>query len=459
MNYDSAAQLVAGLIIATFVLCLAAVVLGVVNMLRLARLQTGEMERRLLEEMRGTRKESAEGVRAAVQDAANTQAETQRQLDERQDKRLRELREQLAQSQEGLQRSVMGQLRGLDERFAQFSQHNEQKLENVRATMEQRVAAMQAGNEKKLEEMRLTVDEKLQKTLDERLKQSFSLVNESLDKVQRGLGEMQNLANGVGDLKKVLSNVKTRGILGEIQLGAILEEILAPEQYAANVATVPGSAERVEYAVKLPGDGAGETIWLPIDAKFPSDAYARLLEAYEAADPAAVDAAAKTLEGRIRLFAKDIRDKYIGVPHTTEFGVMFLPVEGLYAEVVRLGLVEKLQNEYKVNIAGPTTMAALLSSLQMGFRTLAIQKHSGEVWKVLGEVKSEFAKFGDVLTKTKRHLEYVNKDIDDLLGTRTNQMQRKLNGVTTIAGTAPQDALPQALDAEDDAQSGEEAEL
>ena len=227
------------------------------------------------------------------------------------------------------------------------------------------------------------VDEKLQKTLDEKLRQSFSRVSEQLESVYKGLGEMQTLAAGVGDLKKVLSNVKTRGILGEIQLGAILEQILSPEQYAENIATVRGSTERVEYAVRLPGDG-DEPVWLPIDAKFPADAYGALLEAYDAADAAQVETAAKVLEQRVKTFAKDIHTKYVHVPETTEFGVMFVPVEGLYAELVRRGMVESLQTQYKVVLAGPTTMAALLNSLQMGFRTLAIQKRSSEVWQVLG---------------------------------------------------------------------------
>ncbi|MDL2219503.1 DNA recombination protein RmuC, partial [Ruminococcaceae bacterium OttesenSCG-928-O06] len=374
------------LLLATLAASLAALVLGIVNLVRTpAAPDTAPLERRIAEEMRASRQEMAESLRAAAQ----TQAETQQQLGARQDVRLKELREQLSDSQVRLQRAVTTQMASLDERIGAFSVQNEQKLENVRRTMEERVGAMQAGNEKKLEEMRVTVDEKLQKTLDERLKQSFTLVNDSLDKVQRGLGEMQTLAAGVGDLKKVLSNVKTRGILGEIQLGAILEEMLAPEQYQSNVATVPGSSERVEYAVKLPGDGEGQAVWLPIDAKFPYDAYANLLDAYESADAAAAEAAGKVLENRIRVFAKDIRDKYVQVPYTTDFGVMFLPVEGLYAEVVRRGLADRLQTEYKVVIAGPTTMAALLNSLQMGFRTLAIQKRSGEVWQVLGEVKAE----------------------------------------------------------------------
>lgn len=356
--------------------------------------------------------------------------ELQRQLAERQDERLRELTGQLMQSQNTLQSNMMQSVAQLDTRLHAFGQQNEQKLENIRQTMNAQLAVMQASNEKKLDEMRATVDEKLQRTLEARLRQSFSMVNEGLQKVHEGLGEMQTLATGVGDLKKVLGNVKTRGILGEVQLAAILEEVLSPTQYATNVATVNGSTERVEFAVKLPGTAEGETVWLPIDAKFPADAYANLLEAYESGDAAAVALAGGELDKRIRAFAKDIHTKYVHVPETTEFAVMFLPVEGLYSEVVRRGLVEKLQNEFRINIAGPTTMAALLNSLQMGFRTLAIQKRSSEVWGVLGEVKAEFAKFEQGLGKAKENLDRAGKQIDDLMGVRTRQIQRKLRDVT-----------------------------
>ncbi len=416
-------------------------VVAVMLFVRKPKDNTAEMERRLLEEIRTSGRENVAGVQQMLQQLGQSQTDVQSRLNERQDVRIKELREQLLESQNTLHKVVTERLSSQEERLGKFALQNEQKLENIRRTMEERVSAMQAGNEKKLEEMRHTVDEKLQKTLNERLKQSFSLVNENLDRVQKGLGEMQTLASGVGDLKKVLSNVKTRGILGEIQLGAILEEVLSPEQYEQNVATVKGSSERVEFAVKLPGDGDGENVWLPIDAKFPMDAYANLLAAYESADAAAVESAAKQLETAIRKAAKDIRTKYISVPYTTDFGIMFLPVEGLYAEVVRRGLIDRLQQEYKINIAGPTTMAALLSSLQMGFRTLAIQKRSSEVWKVLGEVKSEFDKFEDVLSKTKKHLELATKDIDQLVGTRTNQIQRKLRGVTSLEEVKDKDML------------------
>ncbi|MDY5007586.1 DNA recombination protein RmuC [Candidatus Allofournierella merdipullorum] len=309
----------------------------------------------------------------------------------------------------------------------------EQKLESIRTTMEVRLNAMQAVTDRRLGEMRQTVDEKLQKTLEDRLQKSFGLVSQQLELVYKGLGEMRTLAAGVGDLKKVLSNVKTRGILGEVQLGAILEQLLAPGQYAENVATVPGSSERVEFAVKLPGDGDGP-VWLPIDAKFPQDAYAALLAAYDTADKAAVELAAKELDKRVRGFGKDIHDKYIAPGHTTDFGVMFLPVEGLYAEVVRRGTAERLQREYKIVVAGPTTMAALLNSLQMGFKTLAIQKRSSEVWKVLGSVKAEFDTFGQALAQAQNRLNQASSELENLVGVRTRQIQRKLQQVTLLPG-------------------------
>ena len=320
----------------------------------------------------------------------------------------------------------------------------EQKLDAINETTERRLLQLQKSNDEKLEQMRVTVDEKLQKTLETRLAQSFKQVNDNLEQVYRGLGEMQALASGVGDLKKVLSNVKTRGILGEIQLGAILEQILPKERYAENIATRPGSADRVEFAVRLPGDTEGTSVYLPIDAKFPADIYASLRDAQEAADKELVLRLGKELEQRIKSFAKDIRDKYVEPPYTTDFGIMFLPVEGLYAEVVQRGMVETLQREYKVNIAGPSTMAALLNSLQMGFRTLAIQKHTGEVWKVLGEVKTEFETFGGVLEKTRERLRQADDELDKLVGTRTNQIRRKLRNVTALESAA--ELLPPETD-------------
>jgi len=279
--------------------------------------------------------------------------------------------------------------------------------------------------------MRRIVDEKLQKTLDERMTQSFQLVNERLEQVYKGLGEMQSLAVGVGDLKRVLTNVKTRGILGEVQLSAILEDILTPDQYEVNCATSPKGRERVEFAIKLPAEDGGYVL-MPVDSKFPVDAYNDLMDAYDSASPERVAAAAEALKARIRSFAKDIRDKYIDPPYTTEFGIMFLPTEGLYAEAVKLGLVERLQREYRISIAGPSIMAALLNSLQMGFRSVAIQKRSGEVWKVLSAVKTEFGRFEEVLAHTQKQLVKANEDLDKLIGVRTRQIRSSLRRVTEM---------------------------
>ncbi len=316
-------------------------------------------------------------------------------------------------------------------RFKTFEYTNEQKLEAIRQTIERRLFQLQTDNNQRLDEMRTLVDEKLQQTLETKVAQSFRLVNERLEQVYKGLGEMQTLAAGVGDLKKVLANVKTRGILGEIQLGAILEEILAPSQYETNVATKPGSADRVEYAIKLPTDD-GEPVLLPIDSKFPADLYAHLQDAYESGSPEAVTAAAAALVQRIKQEAGKIRNKYVDPPNTTEFAILFLPFEGLYAEVVNRGLVEELQRNYRVNIAGPSTMAALLNSLQMGFRAFAIQKRSSEVWRVLGAVKTEFLKFGDVLASSRQRLRKVDEELEQLIGTRTNAISRKLRAVEQL---------------------------
>lgn len=318
----------------------------------------------------------------------------------------------------------------LENRFKTFSLENEQKLDNIRQTVSKQLNYIQEDNNKKLDEMRQTVDEKLQKTLESTMQQSFGLVNERLEQVYKGLGEMQNLAVGVGDLKKVLSNVKTRGILGEIQLGAILKEILATEQYDENVVTKSKGTERVEFAVKLPAEDDG-FIYLPIDSKFPADTYMALQNAYESADAAQVEAAAKLLLTTLKKEAKDIHDKYIEPPYTTEFAIMFLPTEGLYCEAVNRGMIEILQREYKVNLAGPSTMAALLNSLQMGFKTLAVQKRSAEVWKVLGSVKNEFEKFGDVIDATQKRLEQANSELDKLVGVRTRAINRHLKAVET----------------------------
>ena len=319
----------------------------------------------------------------------------------------------------------------LNTRFSNMAVENEQKLDNIRTAMESKIKALTDENSIQLEKMRATVDEKLQKTLEERLSQSFKLVSERLEEVYRGLGEMQNLASGVGDLKKVLSNVKTRGILGEIQLSAILEQVLTKEQYDENVATKKGSSDRVEFAIRLPGDEDG-VVYLPIDAKFPADKYSNLADAYETGDKAQIEACGRALEASIKASAKYIHDKYVDPPATTDFAILFLPFEGLYAEVVRRGMVEVLQREYKVNIAGPTTMAALLNSLQMGFRTLAIEKHSSRVWDVLGAVKTEFGKFEKTLKKAQERINQANNELDALIGTRTNVIQRRLRDVTAL---------------------------
>lgn len=331
-------------------------------------------------------------------------------------------------------------LRDLNTRFQQFSGGVEQRLDNLRngvggqlegmnKNMNWQIANLTRENSRQLDQIRETVDEKLQKTLEQRIGQSFRTVNESLEQVSRGLGEMQNLARGVGDLKKVLSNVKTRGNLGEIQLGAILEEILAPDQYDTNVNTTGSGREVVEFAVKMPGEN-GNRVWLPIDSKFPGDSYAALLDAYDRADPRAVEAARKNLAQVVKKEAKDIREKYIAPPNTTDFGVMFLPSEGLYAEVIRMGLLETLQREYRVNVAGPATMAALLNSLQMGFRTLAIGRRTSEVWNTLSAVKTEFGKFEEVLRKAQDNLAKTSTNLDQLIGVRTRVMQQKLKDLT-----------------------------
>ena len=345
---------------------------------------------------------------------------------------------------------VTDQLGQFERRLHGFTAETTQNLENIRTTVDKNLRAMQEDNNRKLDDMRKIVDEKLQKTLSDRMNESFRLVNERLEQVYKGLGEMQTLAQGVGDLKKVLTNVKTRGIVGEIQLGAILEDILAPEQYETNVATRPGSRNVVEYAVKLPVEDGGH-VWLPIDSKFPGDTYGALRDAYEAGSREQIDACAKQLIATLKAEAKDIRDKYLEPPYTTDFGILFLPFEGLYAEVVSRGLVEVLQREYHVNIAGPSTMAALLNSLQMSFRTIAIQKRSGEVWQVLGAVKTEFDKFEACLTQTQTRLDQASRELDKLVGTRTRAIRRRLKGVTELSEAESQAVLGFGADGVQDA--------
>ena len=322
---------------------------------------------------------------------------------------------------------------------------NDQRMAEVRVTVEQKLSAIQTDNETKLEQMRATVDEKLHATLEQRLGESFKQVADRLEQVHRGLGEMQGLAKDVGSLNRVLTNVKTRGMFGEVQLAGLLEQVFTPDQYAAQVETVPGSNARVDFAVRLPGRREDEApLWLPIDAKFPRDDYERLLDAQERADKPQADAAARAIEQRLRLEAKTIREKYVAPPHTTEFAILFVPTEGLYAEALRRpGLMEALQREFRVTLAGPTTLLATLTSLQMGFRTLALEARSAEVWEVLGAVKTEFGKFGDVLAKTRRKLKEAADTIDDAQ-TRTNVMSRKLKSVQSLSESRTQALLPGA---------------
>lgn len=318
----------------------------------------------------------------------------------------------------------------VDQRLQALTEANDKRLAEVRQTLEEKLKTLQDDNAQKLEQMRQTVDEKLHATLEQRLTESFKFVSDRLDLVHKGLGEMQSLAVGVGDLKRVLTNVKTRGTWGEIQLGSLLEEMLAPSQFDRNVITKKGSNERVEFAIKLPGRNSDDgVVWLPIDAKFPREDYERLIEAQERADPSAVEESTRQLEGRIKNEAKVIREKYIDPPNTTDFALMFLPTEGLYAEVIRRqGLIDFLQRTYRVTVVGPSNLTAFLSSLQMGFRTLAIEKRSSEVWELLAAVKTEFGKFADILAKTKKKLEEATNTIGSA-EVRTRAITRKLKGV------------------------------
>jgi len=341
-------------------------------------------------------------------------------------------------------------------RLDKLTESNAQKLDELRAAMEAKLKSLQEDNAKHIDQMRQTVDEKLQGTLEKRLGESFKQVSERLEQVHKGLGEMQILATGVGDLKKVLTNVKTRGTWGEVQLGAMLEQVLIPDQYAVNVATKDGG-ERVEFAIKLPGrsDGAADTVWLPIDAKFPTEDYQRLIDAQDRADADAAEAAARQLEARVKTCARDICDKYLSPPKTTDFAILFLPVEGLFAEVVRrTGLAEVVQRECRVVIAGPTTLWSILNSLQMGFRTLAIQKRSSEVWNLLAAVKTEWAKYGDVLARVQKKLTEASNTIDDA-ATRNRVIGRKLRDVQELPAGEAQEVLLLPESANSDGQDEE----
>lgn len=349
-----------------------------------------------------------------------------------------------------------GQIR---ERLGGLTADNEKRLNEVRATLDTQLKALQADNAAQLEKMRVIVDEKLQATLNTRLNESFKLISERLEAVQRGLGEMQSLATGVGDLKRVLSNVKTRGTFGEVQLGALLEQVLTPEQYASNVATVPGSSERVEFAIRLPGQDRDTPVWLPVDAKFPIEDYQRMLDAQEQADTDTASEAGAALQRRVEDEAKTIRAKYVAPPHTTDFALLFLPTEGLYAEVIRRpGLFEKLQREHHVTVAGPTTLAAILNALQMGFRTLAIEQRSSEVWQILGAVKTEFGKFGAVLEKTRKQLDAARNSIDSA-GVRTRAIERRLRGVESLSTEDTQSLMGPSIDDDEGDEGDEDSEL
>ena len=371
-------------------------------------------------------------------------------------------REERSQSANLLAQAVttqIGQLGSLQgerlEAFARelnrFSLGLDERFERLKLTVEGRLTAIQADNASKLDEMRRTVDEKLHATLEQRLGESFKLVSDRLEQVHRGLGEMQSLAAGVGDLKRVLSNVKTRGTWGEVQLSALLEQLLTAEQFSANVATRPGSNERVDFAIRLPGKGDGAAVWLPIDAKFPVEDYQRLMDAQERGDPVLVEEAGRAIELRLKNEARSIREKYVAPPHTTDFALLYLPTEGLYAEALRRpGLADTLQRDWRVSLAGPTTLAAMLNSLQMGFRTLAIEQRSAEVWAVLGAVKTEFGKFGEALAHTRKKLDEASNSISKA-ETRTRQLSRKLREVEALPASESEQLIGMVeLDGDDD---------
>ena len=389
---------------------------------------------------RALREEVSANIQSSVNSLGNMLNMAQKNSGDAQSRRIDDMSTQinaklsdmdkfLSQKQAASSAAVNEQLKVLENRFKTLEANNELKLEAIRSTMTKHLTSIQDENSKKLDAIQTTVNEKLESKMNE----SFKLVSERLEQVYKGLGEMQTIASGVGDLKKVLSNVKNRGIIGEIQLGAILEEIVSPEQYDREVATVPRSSNHVEFAVKLPGNGDSSFVYLPIDSKFPGDTFAALQDAYDSGSPEAVADAKKQLAAVIKKCAKDIRDKYVSPPYTTNFGIMFLPFEGLYAEVVNSGLLETLRRDYNVTVTGPSTMAAMLNSLQMGFQTLAIQKKSSQVWEILGSVKTEFQTFAKVLEETQKHIKKVDDDLEKLVGVRTRQINRKLSSIEAIA--------------------------
>ena len=402
-----------------------------------------ELRREIAESSRGARQETTQNLATFQQTLTQQGAEATRT----QNTQIDAFGQQLALLQKTLSDTLNNQLSGL-------SEANARRLNEVRETLEKQLVQLQTTNAAKLDEMRATVDEKLQTTLQARLGESFKQVADRLEQVHKGLGEMQTLAQGVGDLKHLLTNVKTRGIFGEAQLASLLEQVFVPDQYAVQVATRPGSKNVVDFAIKLPGKSdTGEPLWLPIDAKFPNEDYERLLDAQGRADVLGAEAAGKALEVRIRLEAKSMVEKYVEPPHTTDFAILFLPTEGLYAEVLRRpGLIESLQRDHRVTLAGPTTLLAMLSSLQMGFRTLALEKRSSEVWQVLGAVKTEFNKFGDVLAKVKSQTETVLKTLDSA-ETRSRAMSRVLKKVDALPEPQAQALIPFDKDFDRDADS------
>jgi DNA recombination protein RmuC len=419
---------------------------AVAAMQQAARADAERVERALRADVQG----SAQGTRQELSQTLGLHQQTLLQTGEQQANALKRvsdtLNEQLRTMGEQQANALKRVSDALNDQLRTMGEANDRRLAEVRESVEHKLAALQAGNEQKLEQMRATVDEKLHATLEQRLGESFKQVAERLELVHRGLGEMQTLARDVGSLSRVLNNVKTRGTLGEVQLAGLLEQVLTPEQFERNVETIPGSNARVDFAIRLPGRrDDGRPVWLPIDCKFPREDYERLLEAQDAADRDAVEAAAKGIELRLRQEAKSIRDKYVATPHTTDFAILFVPTEGLYAEALRRpGLVETLQRDHRITLAGPTTLLATLTSLQMGFRTLALEKRSAEVWEVLGAVKTEFAKFGDVLAKTKKKLDEASKTID-AAEVRTRAMARSLRGVEALPDERAQTLLPGVL--------------
>ncbi len=409
---------------------------------------------RLERELRDELGRSAQGTRVELGTALGTFQQTL--LNQQGDVARTQTTQALA-SRESLDAALKRFSDTLGAQLRDMAESNERRLGEVKASVEQRLTVLQQGNEAKLEQMRATVDEKLHATLEARLGESFKQVADRLDQVHRGLGEMQGLAKDVGSLSRVLNNVKSRGVFGEVQLAGLLEQVFTPDQYATNVETIPGSGARVEFAIKLPGRrDDGLPLWLPIDAKFPREDYERLLDAQERADRPEAEAAGKAIEMRLRAEAKTIREKYVAAPHTTEFAILFVPTEGLYAEALRRpGLMEALQREHRVTLAGPTTLLATLNSLQMGFRTLALEKRSTEVWEVLGAVKTEFGKFGEALARTKKKLDEASNTID-AAQTRTNVMNRALKKVEAVSEPRTRALLPNA---DADAQADGEGDM